>query len=113
MDDDEENYYQTGMVYVPREEDIKYKDDRGPADLTRVIEEYEQLLKDSDLFSSSEIASRALDKLSLGDKISLARLILPYLIESILSLSDLFLKFSISAKSLNFSSFKFFFIFII
>jgi len=42
-DEDEENYYQTGMVYVPREEDLKY-DDRGPLDLTRRVEELEKEL---------------------------------------------------------------------
>ena len=25
-DEDEENYYQTGMVYVPREDELKYED---------------------------------------------------------------------------------------
>ena len=35
-DEDEENYYQTGMVYVPREDDLKYED-RGPLDLTRRV----------------------------------------------------------------------------
>ena len=34
--EDEENYYQTGMVYVPREDELK--DDRGPLDLTKQIE---------------------------------------------------------------------------
>ena len=43
-DEDEENYYQTGMVYVPREEDLEYKEDRGPLDLTRRIEELEKEL---------------------------------------------------------------------
>ena len=42
-DEDEENYYQTGMVYVPREDDLKYED-RGPLDLTRRIEELEKEL---------------------------------------------------------------------
>ena len=41
---DEENYYQTGMVYVPREEDLEYKEDRGPLDLTRRVEELEKEL---------------------------------------------------------------------
>ena len=48
--------------------------------------------------------SNALAKLSLGDKMSLAKFTLPYFIESIFSLFALFLKFSISAKNLNFSS---------
>ena len=43
-DEDEENYYQTGMVYVPREEDLEYKEDRGPLDLTRRVEELEKEL---------------------------------------------------------------------
>lgn len=47
FDEDEENYYQTGMVYVPSDKDIEYED-RGPLDLTRVIDDYEKLLKDSD-----------------------------------------------------------------
>ena len=42
-DEDEENYYQTGMVYVPREDELKYED-RGPLDLTRRIEELEKEL---------------------------------------------------------------------
>ena len=42
-DEDEENYYQTGMVYVPREDDLKYED-RGPLDLTRRVEELEKEL---------------------------------------------------------------------
>ena len=42
-DEDEENYYQTGMVYVPREDELKYED-RGPMDLTRRIEELEKEL---------------------------------------------------------------------
>ena len=42
-DEDEENYYQTGMVYVPREDELKYED-RGPFDLTRRIEELEKEL---------------------------------------------------------------------
>ena len=48
FDEDEENYYQTGMVYVPSDKDLEYKEDRGPLDLTRVIDDYEKLLKDSD-----------------------------------------------------------------
>ena len=44
IQEDEENYYQTGMVYVPREEDLEYKEDRGPLDLTRRIEEVEKEL---------------------------------------------------------------------
>ena len=47
FDEDEENYYQTGMVYVPSDKDLEYED-RGPLDLTRVIDDYEKLLKDSD-----------------------------------------------------------------
>ena len=43
-DEDEENYYQTGMVYVPNEKDLEYKEDRGPLDLTRRIEELEKEL---------------------------------------------------------------------
>ena len=43
-DEDEENYYQTGMVYVPREKDLEYKEDRGPLDLTLRIEELEKEL---------------------------------------------------------------------
>ena len=43
-DEDEENYYQTGMVYVPNEKDLGYKEDRGPLDLTRRIEELEKEL---------------------------------------------------------------------
>ena len=42
-DEDEENYYQTGMVYVPNEKDMKYED-RGPLDLTRRVEELEKEL---------------------------------------------------------------------
>ena len=42
-DEDEENYYQTGMVYVPNEKDQEYED-RGPLDLTRRIEELEKEL---------------------------------------------------------------------
>ena len=42
-DEDEENYYQTGMVYVPREDELKYED-RGPLDLTLRIEELEKEL---------------------------------------------------------------------
>ena len=42
-DEDEENYYQTGMVYVPREDELKYED-RGPLDLTRRVEELEKEL---------------------------------------------------------------------
>ena len=44
IQEDEENYYQTGMVYVPREEDLEYKEDRGPLDLTLRIEELEKEL---------------------------------------------------------------------
>ena len=47
-DEDEENYYQTGMVYVPNEKDLEYEDRGRPLDLTRVIDDYEKLLKDSD-----------------------------------------------------------------
>ena len=43
IQEDEENYYQTGMVYVPREDELKY-DDRGPLDLTRRVEELEKEL---------------------------------------------------------------------
>ena len=43
IQEDEENYYQTGMVYVPREDELKYED-RGPLDLTRKIEELEKEL---------------------------------------------------------------------
>jgi hypothetical protein len=43
FDEDEENYYQTGMVYVPNEKDMKYED-RGPLDLTRRVEELEKEL---------------------------------------------------------------------
>ena len=43
-DEDEENYYQTGMVYVPNEKDLEYKEDRGPLDLTLRIEELEKEL---------------------------------------------------------------------
>ena len=43
IQEDEENYYQTGMVYVPREDELKYED-RGPLDLTRRIEELEKEL---------------------------------------------------------------------
>ena len=42
-DEDEENYYQTGMVYVPNEKDLEYED-RGPLDLTRRVEELEKEL---------------------------------------------------------------------
>ena len=42
-DEDEENYYQTGMVYVPNEKDMEYED-RGPLDLTRRVEELEKEL---------------------------------------------------------------------
>ena len=48
FDEDEENYYQTGMVYVPNDKDLEYYEDRGPLDLTRVIDVYEKLLKDAD-----------------------------------------------------------------
>ena len=72
MDDDEENYYQAGMVYVPREEDIKYKDDRGPADLTRVIEEYEQLLKDSDSKMMNKIIKYEKEIKELKDRVNAA-----------------------------------------
>ena len=40
---EKENYYQTGMVYVPREDELKYED-RGPLDLTRRVEELEKEL---------------------------------------------------------------------
>ena len=43
-DEDEENYYQTGIVYVPNEKDLEYKEDRGPLDLTRRVEELEKEL---------------------------------------------------------------------
>ena len=43
-DEDEENYYQTVMVYVPNEKDLEYKEDRGPLDLTRRVEELEKEL---------------------------------------------------------------------
>ena len=43
MQEDEENYYQTGMVYVPREDELNYED-RGPLDLTRRVEELEKEL---------------------------------------------------------------------
>ena len=43
IQEDEENYYQTGMVYVPREDELNYED-RGPLDLTRKIEELEKEL---------------------------------------------------------------------
>ena len=43
IQEDEENYYQTGMVYVPREDELKYED-RGPLDLTRRVEELEKEL---------------------------------------------------------------------
>ncbi len=72
MDDDEENYYQAGMVYVPREEDIKYKDDRGPADLTRVIEAYEQLLKDSDSKMMNKIIKYEKEIKELKDRVNAA-----------------------------------------
>ena len=72
FDEDEENYYQTGMVYVPREEDIKYKDDRGPADLTRVIEEYEQLLKDSDSKMMNKIIKYEKEIKELKDRVNAA-----------------------------------------
>ena len=32
------------MVYVPREKDLEYKEDRGPLDLTRRVEELEKEL---------------------------------------------------------------------
>ena len=51
-----------------------------------------------------EIFSKALVRLSFSDKISLARLVLPNRIVSDFSLVNLFLTFSISARSLNFSS---------
>jgi len=72
MDDDEENYYQTGMVYLPKEEDTKYKDDRGPADLTRVIEEYEQLLKDSDSKMMNKIIKYEKEIKELKDRVNAA-----------------------------------------
>ena len=43
FDEDEENYYQTGMVYVPSEKDLEYED-RGPLDLTRRVEDLEKEL---------------------------------------------------------------------
>ena len=43
IQEDEENYYQTGMVYVPREDELNYED-RGPLDLTRRVEELEKEL---------------------------------------------------------------------
>ena len=42
-DEDEENYYQTGMVYVPSDKDLEYED-RGPLDLTRRVEDLEKEL---------------------------------------------------------------------
>ena len=43
--EDEENYYQTGMVYVPREDELKH-DDRGPLDLTKQIESLNKKVTD-------------------------------------------------------------------
>ena len=43
FDEDEENYYQTGMVYVPSDKDLEYED-RGPLDLTRRVEDLEKEL---------------------------------------------------------------------
>ena len=43
IQEDEENYYQTGMVYVPRKDELNYED-RGPLDLTRRVEELEKEL---------------------------------------------------------------------
>ena len=45
IQEDEENYYQTGMVYVPREDELKY-DDRGPLDLTKQIEDLNKKITD-------------------------------------------------------------------
>ena len=42
-DEDEENYYQTGMVYVPNEKDMEYED-RGPLDLTRQVDDLKKEL---------------------------------------------------------------------
>jgi len=42
---EKENYYQTGMVYVPREDELKY-DDRGPLDLTKQIEDLNKKITD-------------------------------------------------------------------
>ena len=42
-DEDEENYYQTGMVYVPNEKDLEYED-RGPLDLTRQVDDLKKEL---------------------------------------------------------------------
>ena len=42
-DEDEENYYQTGMGYVPSDKDLEYED-RGPLDLTRRVEDLEKEL---------------------------------------------------------------------
>ena len=42
-DEDEENYYQTGMVYVPNEKDMEYED-RGPLDLTRQVDDLKKAL---------------------------------------------------------------------
>ena len=44
IQEDEENYYQTGMVYVPREDELK--DDRGPLDLTKQIESLNEKITD-------------------------------------------------------------------
>ena len=43
-DEDEENYYQTGMVYVPNEKDLEYKEDRGPLELTRQVDDLKKEL---------------------------------------------------------------------
>ena len=45
IQEDEENYYQTGMVYVPREDELKH-DDRGPLDLTKQIEDLNKKITD-------------------------------------------------------------------
>jgi chaperonin cofactor prefoldin len=45
IQEDEKNYYQTGMVYVPREDELKY-DDRGPLDLTKQIEDLNKKITD-------------------------------------------------------------------
>ena len=42
-DEDEENYYQTGMVYVPSDKDLEYED-RGPLDLTRQVDDLKKEL---------------------------------------------------------------------
>jgi|TARA_Y100000296_G_scaffold75493_1_gene95218 chaperonin cofactor prefoldin len=45
IQEDEKNYYQTGMVYVPREDELKY-DDRGLLDLTKQIEDLNKKITD-------------------------------------------------------------------